>query len=326
MPETRENGTTMTVSAHRDSTSPNTSEDSYVIGVDFGTLSGRALVVRVSDGAELGTGGLPVPARRDGREAGRDRRAAAAGLGAAGPGGLPGRAARRRCRPAVRRPGIDPAQVIGIGTDFTACTVLPVLRDGTPLCQLPELGGRPHAYAQAVEAPRRAAAGRPDQRPGPRARRAVDRPVRRQDLLRVAVRQGAAAAGGGPGRSTSGPSAGSRRPTGSSGSCAAPRPATPAPPGTRASTRTATTRRRTYLAALNPELRRLRARTSWPIRSRALGTRAGSLTAEAAALDRAAGGHRGRGRATWTRTSPRPPRTPSHPARWSPSWAPRPAT
>src|ERR1039457_2617069 len=31
------------------------SADSCVIGVDFGTLSGRALVVRVRDGAELGT-------------------------------------------------------------------------------------------------------------------------------------------------------------------------------------------------------------------------------------------------------------------------------
>src|SRR5882724_8238188 len=29
--------------------------DRYVIGVDFGTLSGRALVVRVADGVELGT-------------------------------------------------------------------------------------------------------------------------------------------------------------------------------------------------------------------------------------------------------------------------------
>ena len=27
----------------------------FVVGVDYGTLSGRALVVRVSDGAELGT-------------------------------------------------------------------------------------------------------------------------------------------------------------------------------------------------------------------------------------------------------------------------------
>ena len=30
-------------------------EEQYVIGIDFGTLSGRALVVRTSDGAELGT-------------------------------------------------------------------------------------------------------------------------------------------------------------------------------------------------------------------------------------------------------------------------------
>jgi L-ribulokinase len=37
------------------SVSANNSDDQYVIGVDFGTLSGRALVVRVADGLELGT-------------------------------------------------------------------------------------------------------------------------------------------------------------------------------------------------------------------------------------------------------------------------------
>jgi L-ribulokinase len=42
--------------------------------------------------------------------------------------------------------GVDPARVVGIGTDFTACTVMPVQADGTPLCQLPQLAGRPHAY------------------------------------------------------------------------------------------------------------------------------------------------------------------------------------
>ena len=30
-------------------------QEQYVIGVDYGTLSGRAVVVRVSDGAELGS-------------------------------------------------------------------------------------------------------------------------------------------------------------------------------------------------------------------------------------------------------------------------------
>jgi L-ribulokinase len=47
---------------------------------------------------------------------------------------------------AVASAGVDPAQVAGIGTDFTACTVLPVTADGTPLCQVPGLAGRPHAY------------------------------------------------------------------------------------------------------------------------------------------------------------------------------------
>ena len=51
---------------------------------------------------------------------------------------------RRRSRAA----GIDPGQVVGIGTDFTACTVLPMLADGTPLCELPEYADRPHAYVK----------------------------------------------------------------------------------------------------------------------------------------------------------------------------------
>ena len=40
--------------------------DQYVVGVDFGTLSGRALVVRVSDGAEAGTAVHEYRARGDG--------------------------------------------------------------------------------------------------------------------------------------------------------------------------------------------------------------------------------------------------------------------
>jgi L-ribulokinase len=119
--------------------------NSVVVGVDFGTLSGRALVVRVSDGAELGTAvhqyahgvmdeclaatGEPLPPDW----ALQDPQDYIDVLKVAVPA-------------AVAAAGIDPAQVIGIGTDFTACTVLPVLADGTPLCQLPELAGRPHAY------------------------------------------------------------------------------------------------------------------------------------------------------------------------------------
>ena len=42
---------------------------------------------------------------------------------------------------AVAAAGVDPASVIGIATDFTACTMVPVLADGTPLCAR----GRPGA-------------------------------------------------------------------------------------------------------------------------------------------------------------------------------------
>src|ERR1700734_1857547 len=116
-----------------------------VVGVDFGTLSARAVVVRASDGAELGTGlaeyahgsierklpstGKPLPpdwALQDPA----DWRAA---LGTA-------------VRAALRDAGADPSAVAGIGTDFTACTVLPVRRDGTPLCEVPGLRDRPHAW------------------------------------------------------------------------------------------------------------------------------------------------------------------------------------
>jgi L-ribulokinase len=116
-----------------------------VVGVDFGTLSGRALVVRVNDGAELGA------AVSEYRHGVMDAALAATGAQLPPDWALQDPqdyldVLRTAVPAAVAAAGIDPAQVIGIGTDFTACTVLPVRSDGTPLCQLPELAARPHAY------------------------------------------------------------------------------------------------------------------------------------------------------------------------------------
>ena len=128
--------------------------EQYVIGVDFGTLSGRALVVRVSDGAEVGTAVTEYPHGVIERELPGSR---AGGHGGGGP--LPPDWAlqvpddyvavlRQAVPEAVRAAGIDPGGVIGIGTDFTACTVLPVFADGTPLCEVLEYQDRPHAYVK----------------------------------------------------------------------------------------------------------------------------------------------------------------------------------
>jgi L-ribulokinase len=116
-----------------------------VIGVDFGTLSARALVVRVSDGAELGTAVHEYP------YAVIERTLPATGEQLPPDWALQDPADWVECLrgtvpAAVRAAGIDPADVIGIATDFTASTCMPVLRDGTPLCQVPGLEGRPHAY------------------------------------------------------------------------------------------------------------------------------------------------------------------------------------
>jgi L-ribulokinase len=124
--------------------------DRYVVGVDFGTLSGRAVVVRVDDGAELSS------AVHEFRHGVLERRLDVAGR--SGPELPPDWALQvphdyvevlqHAVPAAIRASGVDPAGMIGIGTDFTACTVLPVLADGTPLCEVPELGDRPHAYVK----------------------------------------------------------------------------------------------------------------------------------------------------------------------------------
>jgi L-ribulokinase len=49
---------------------------------------------------------------------------------------------------AISLAGINAADVVGIATDFTACTMIPVTEDGTPLCQLPEFTNNPHAYVK----------------------------------------------------------------------------------------------------------------------------------------------------------------------------------
>lgn len=48
----------------------------------------------------------------------------------------------------LRRSGIDKENIIGIGTDFTASTVMPVDAEGMPLCLKNEFRHNPHAYVK----------------------------------------------------------------------------------------------------------------------------------------------------------------------------------
>jgi L-ribulokinase len=119
--------------------------DACVIGIDYGTLSGRAVVVAVADGAELGS------AVHEYAHGVIERELPASGAR------LPPQWAlqdpddyidvlREAVPAAVAAAGVAPEQVVGIATDFTASTPLPVLADGTALCKLDDLRERPHAY------------------------------------------------------------------------------------------------------------------------------------------------------------------------------------
>jgi L-ribulokinase len=124
-------------------------EPRYTIGVDFGTESARAVLVDVADGRELGT---EVYKYRNGVI--DERLPDPDGDVALGPDWAlqdPNdylETFKRAVPGVVAKAGIDPAAVIGIGIDFTACTMLPTKADGTPLCFLDQFRRQPHAWVK----------------------------------------------------------------------------------------------------------------------------------------------------------------------------------
>jgi L-ribulokinase len=121
--------------------------DKYTIGVDYGTESGRAVLVNVATGEEAASAVHPYgDGVIDAHLPGSDKP-------------LPPDFALQNPQdyiavlqetiPAVlRKSGVAAEDVIGIGTDFTACTMLPVDATGTPLCMLPKWRDNPYAWVK----------------------------------------------------------------------------------------------------------------------------------------------------------------------------------
>lgn len=118
----------------------------YAVGVDFGSESGRAVVVRVSDGAVLGEGATPYAHAVMDRALPTGER-----LGKEWALQHPQDyldVFRQAVPAALKASGVSPDDVIGLGIDFTACTMMPTTADGTPLGFLPEYERRPHAWVK----------------------------------------------------------------------------------------------------------------------------------------------------------------------------------
>ncbi|HEY7132261.1 MAG TPA: ribulokinase [Candidatus Limnocylindrales bacterium] len=119
------------------------------IGIDFGTESGRALLVDVATGRELATAVHPYSHGVIDERLPKPDEDVRLGPDWALQDPLDYVRTFQHAVPAVlAQSGVDPADVIGIGIDFTACTMLPVTRDGTPLCTIPELRREPHAWVK----------------------------------------------------------------------------------------------------------------------------------------------------------------------------------
>lgn len=117
----------------------------YTIGVDFGTLSGRVVVVDITNGSELATAAYDYP------------HAVMDEFMPDGKTQLPPDFALQHPQDyldvleyvipeAVKKSGVNSDDIIGIGIDFTACTVMPVFADGTPLCFTEKFCNEPQAY------------------------------------------------------------------------------------------------------------------------------------------------------------------------------------
>jgi L-ribulokinase len=120
---------------------------SCAIGVDFGTESGRVLVLDLGSGEELAVSVVPYASGVIDRE-----------LPSTGEG-LPGDWALQDpddwvsvietgVPDALARAGVDAGHIVGLGVDFTSCTVLPTTADGVPLSSLERWRGHPHAWAK----------------------------------------------------------------------------------------------------------------------------------------------------------------------------------
>jgi L-ribulokinase len=108
-------------------------EQRYAIGFDFGTESVRVLAVRISDGR--------VAAQASSRYASGviDDVLPASGAKLPADYALQDprdwmQSAAAACKEALKVAGVKPPNVVGIGVDFTSCTMLPAQANGTPLC------------------------------------------------------------------------------------------------------------------------------------------------------------------------------------------------
>jgi L-ribulokinase len=119
----------------------------FAIGIDYGTESGRAVLVDLRDGAEVADHVTPYPHGVIDEQLPNSDVLLDHEWALQHPGDY--LEVLKRSVPAVMKSsGVNPEDVIGIGIDFTACTMLPIDAMGEPLCFKHDLRQNPHSWVK----------------------------------------------------------------------------------------------------------------------------------------------------------------------------------
>ena len=116
----------------------------FAMGLDFGTESVRALIVDLN-GNQVGAATVKYPHGQIIDVLPGTQKQLPADFALQHPQDWIDASAKAVKR-ARRQAGIEARQIIGIGVDFTSCTMLPTKRDGTPLCMLSRYAKQPLAW------------------------------------------------------------------------------------------------------------------------------------------------------------------------------------
>jgi len=119
----------------------------YSIGIDFGTESARTVLVRVDNGEEVATS---VYEYKDGVI---DEFIPGTNIKLEPEWALQNpldylEALKQTIPDVLNKSKISPEDIIGMGIDFTSCTMLPIDKEGTPLCMRDEYRHNPHSWVK----------------------------------------------------------------------------------------------------------------------------------------------------------------------------------
>ena len=119
----------------------------YTLGLDFGTLSGRALLVDTADGDEVASATFDYPSGAIDETLPTSGETLPPEWALQDP--LDYLEVIKQTVPAVlEESGVSADEVVGLALDFTACTILPTKSDGTPLRSLDDFKDNPHAWVK----------------------------------------------------------------------------------------------------------------------------------------------------------------------------------